>query len=336
MFSGRTGAGRGRSRAVVAAVLLILAVFGGQPVAEVVVGDDAGDAAGDNAGLPRFSGARAMEWLEFQCALGPRPPASEALARLRAAIAAHADSLGLSFGELCFQQQDPYAARELELCNLVISVGPAGGRRLWLAAHYDTRPFCDRDPDPERRSEALLGANDGASGVAVLLHLAELLSRQAPMQGIDLIFFDGEDSGRAGDVNGFCLGSRRLAATWKDFGSPLASGQPRGLILLDMIGRCGLQIPQEGYSLARARDWTEAIFGRAASLELDAFLPEPGQPVYDDHIPFLQAGIPAVDLIDFDFPEWHTTGDVPAICCAESLEQVGRLLVDLCYRPLAD
>ena len=80
MFSGRTGAGKGRSRAVVAAVLLILLVFSGQPVAEVVVGDDAGDAAGGNAGLPRFSGARAMEWLEFQCALGPRPPASEALA----------------------------------------------------------------------------------------------------------------------------------------------------------------------------------------------------------------------------------------------------------------
>jgi Zn-dependent M28 family amino/carboxypeptidase len=202
-----------------------------------------------------------------------------------------------------------------------------------VGAHYDTRPRSDRETDPARAALPLIGANDGASGTAVLLHLAELLAAAPPPAGVDLLFFDVEDYGREGDLAHYCLGSARLARTWDEFGGPLAGGRPRGLVLLDMVGKRDLAIPMEGYSLRMAEPWTRALFARAAELGLDAFVSEPGPAVYDDHVPFLQAGIPAVDLIDFDFPEWHTQRDVPAACSPASLEAVGRLVWDLCRRP---
>jgi hypothetical protein len=116
-------------------------------------------------------------------------------------------------------------------------------------------------------------------------------------------------------------------------GNPLAGGEPRGLILLDMVGERGLRIPMERLSLVRAPAWTREVFARAQQLGLSAFVPEPGPPVVDDHEPFLRAGIPAVDLIDFAYPEWHTHGDTPDACDASSLEQVGILLADLVFVP---
>lgn len=274
-----------------------------------------------------------MDWLERQCALGPRVPGSAANRRLRELIAETARGLGLRV------QLDPFEADlqsgvgRVLLCNVVVSIGDDPQGRLWLGAHFDTRPVSDLDPDPARRALPLIGANDGASGTAVLLHLMELLGRVPPPRGVDLLFFDGEDAGAAGSPDGFCLGSRRLAASCRDFGSPLAAGTPRGLVLLDMVGDRDLLILQEQYSRALAPEWTDVVFARAAELGLDAFAAAPGPAVFDDHVPFLQAGIPAVDLIDFDYPPWHTTGDVPGACAAAGLEQVGRLLVDLVYGP---
>ena len=284
--------------------------------------------------LPDFSGERAMAWVEAQCDLGPRPPGSPALEDLRRLIEAHADSLGLPCYRLCFQATDPWFGGPVEACNLVVSIGPAGGDRLWFGAHYDTRPVSDLDPDPARRHEPLLGANDGGSGTAVLLHLMEILAAHPPARGVDLLFFDLEDSGRPGDLSGYCLGSRHLAATWRDFSSPLAAGNPRALVLLDIVCQRGLRIGMEGFSLRNAPDLTRAVFARAASLQLTALVPEPAIAVYDDHVPFLQKGMPAVNLIDFDFPEWHTTGDVPTVCDPGSLEQVGRLVTSLALDPL--
>lgn len=290
-------------------------------------------AASVPAAVPAFSGERALTLIRAQCDLGPRPPGSEALAALRGMILAAADSAGLPAVKLCFSAESPLDGGEIEVCNIVVSAGPAGGERLWLGAHYDTRPVADRDPDPALRSEPLLGANDGASGVAVLLHLIELLTAAPPPQGVDLIFFDGEDSGREGAPGTFRLGSQHLARTRGEFGNPLAGGTPRGLVLLDMVGERDLRIPMERYSLAHAPEWTRAVFDRAAGLGLTAFVAEPGRAVFDDHVPFLTSGVPAVDLIDIDFPEWHTTADTPAVCSAASLAQVGRLVADLVYRP---
>ncbi len=281
-----------------------------------------------------FSGDRAMALLEHQCDLGPRLPGSPGHAALQDFVEAFADSLGLSFTRLCFDQAMPGDAGVLTLCNLVITCGTGDGQALWLGAHYDTRPKCDLDPDPVKAAQPLPGANDGASGVAVLLHLAEIFAAEPPGRPVVLIFFDGEDSGVSGDLSSWCLGSSRMAARWDDFGSPLAGSRPEGLIVVDMVGERGLDLPYEMMSLQTSGGWLEALYTRAAEMELRAFRPEPGRFVYDDHAPFIEQGIRAVDLIDMDFPEWHTAGDVPAVCDPASLEEVGRLLADVAYRPL--
>jgi len=287
----------------------------------------------DKGGMKEFSGARAMELLIAQCDLGPRTPGSEGNRQLREMIVEMARKHDLEVNTLCFEARDPISEQAVQLCNVIVSSGPAGGERLWLGAHFDTRPISDHDDDPKLRSTPLAGANDGASGVAVLLHLMEILAETPPPQGVELMFFDGEDSGRSGDSAGFCLGSRRLAATCRDFANPLSKGTPRGVVILDMVGKKNLQIPMEAYSVVNAPAWTSAIFERAEKLGLGAFVPERGPAVYDDHVPFLEQGIPAVDLIDFDFPQWHTTGDTPDKCSGASLAQVGRLMVDLIYNP---
>lgn len=289
--------------------------------------------SGESGQTPEFSGERAMQLLNEQCELGPRFPGSKGHLQVRKMIADLAGDLDFPSYSLCFETNDPLSGEPLEGCNIVVSAGPAQGERLWLGAHYDTRPRSDHDPDKVKRMAPLIGANDGASGVAVLLHLMEILGKNPPPAGVDFLFFDVEDSGLAGDPAGFCLGSQHLAATWNDFGNPLAQGRPRGVIVLDMVGKKNLQVPMEGYSLANAPTWTTAVFDRAEQLGLAAFLPVQGPAVYDDHVPFLQQGIPAVDLIDFDFPQWHTTADTPDKCSAASLAEVGRLMVDLIYRP---
>ncbi len=290
-------------------------------------------AAAARAEVPVFAGERALDLVRAQCDLGPRHPGSPGIAALRDLIEATAREAGLPVYRLAFTEPDPRGGPDLEAWNLVVSAGPPGGERLWLGAHYDTRPVSDMDADPALRGQPLVGANDGGSGVAVLLHLIELLGRTPPPRGVDLLFFDAEDSGIPAEPATYCLGSRHLARTWQDFGSPLAAGLPRGLIVLDMVGDRDLRIPMERYSLGRAPAWTRAVFDRARELGLEAFAPEPGRAVIDDHLPFLEAGIPAVDLIDFDYPAWHTAGDTPEACSAASLGQVGRLVTDLAYRP---
>jgi glutaminyl-peptide cyclotransferase len=287
------------------------------------------------AGEPAaFSGARAMTWLRAQCAFGPRPPGSPALASVRDLIVAHADSLSLAVVRLPFSAPDPLGEGTLAGVNLVVSAGPRGGRRLWLATHYDTRPIADRDPDPAKRGRPILGANDGASGTAVLLHLMELLADRPPPRGVDLIFLDLEDSGPAGDADGFCLGSRHLARTWGDFGNPLAVGEPAALVLLDMVGGKGMVVRQEGYSRELAPDLVASVWQRAAALGLPQFPAEVGGAIFDDHVPFLEAGIPAIDLIGLPYPAWHTLADTPAACDPASLASVGTLIASLCYQPL--
>ncbi len=283
---------------------------------------------------PVFDGDRAMELLVEQVEIGPRTPGSPGNLLLRERIIEKARQGGLRVATHIFEANMPMGNSPVQLCNVIVSAGPAGseaGARLWLGAHFDTRPICDRDPDPTLQGQPLAGANDGASGVAVLLHLMELLAETPPAVGVDLIFFDGEDSGLSGDPGTYCIGSQRLASTLGDFDNPLSGVGCEGLILLDMIGDKDLFIPMEGYSIRNAPEFTRRVFRRALALDLPAFSMTQGPSVFDDHVPFLQQGIPAVDLIDFDFPKWHTTRDTPDACSAASLQQVGHLVTDLVY-----
>jgi hypothetical protein len=284
---------------------------------------------------PAFSGARALALVEEQVAFGPRAPGTPGHARtlawLEATLRAHADAVRLH----AFTHRDARdSTRVWEGTNVVASFNlqPKGGRRVMLAAHWDTRPWADRDPDEAKRTQPVPGANDGASGVAVLLEMARLLGERAPEVGVDLVFFDLEDLGDdvpPGDdttaANPFALGSEAFAAAHPQY-------RPAWGVLLDMVCDRDLRIPQEAYSRIRAPEVVGRVWAAAERAGATAFLDEPGGPVVDDHVAFLQRGIPVVDLIHYPFPDtWHTTADVPAACSAESLGQVGATLVALLY-----
>jgi Zn-dependent M28 family amino/carboxypeptidase len=200
---------------------------------------------------------------------------------------------------------------------------------LVLCAHYDSRPFADQDPDSARRNDPVPAANDGGSGVAVLLEIADLLARKPAPCPVDLVFFDGEDQGRNDAPETFSRGARGYAAR-------LASPRPRGAFLFDMVGDRDLAIYTEGFSLERASNLTDLVLEAARAVGASHFHADTRHHVIDDHIPLLDAGVPAVDLIDFDYPAWHTTHDLPDQVSAESLAEVARVGAWLVYRsPLA-
>ena len=270
-----------------------------------------------------FNAQRAFAYLEKQCEFGPRVPGTTAHQETGTYLF---KELGKYTNEVVYQPfefrgQD----RTIQMNNILARFGDDSGGKMLLAAHWDTRPFADRDPDPANRNTPILGANDGASGVAVLLEVARVLKSKPPPTPVIIVLFDGEDYGRT--VSTMFLGSTHFAKNmdgWEaDFG-----------ILLDMVGDRTLELPMEGYSWNAARDLTEAIWRRAEELGLPAFQRRLGPAIMDDHLPLIQAGVPTINIIDFDYPHWHTVEDTSDKCSPESLEIVGRLVLDIIYSGL--
>ena len=169
-----------------------------------------------------------------------------------------------------------------------------------------------------------MGANDGASGVAVILEVCRILAEYPPNRPMMVVFFDGEDMGRSRFSAEFGIGS----AYWSKHPLPRL---PQEAILLDMVGDADLEIPIELYSRQNAPRLTYRLWKLAETLELNAFKPYSGVPVADDHLNLLRVGVEAVDIIDFEYPYWHTSEDTPDKCSPESLGQVGRLLIGYIY-----
>jgi len=257
---------------------------------------------------PAFNAMRAYQDVTFQVELGPRVPGSQAHAALQDYI-------------LKTLQENQWSA---EIQEGIIQgqrvqniVGKRGKGNPWiiLGAHYDSRMRADRDPDPAQWEQPVPGANDGASGVAVLLELARVLPPNLQKQ-IWLVFFDAEDQGEIANWD-WILGSRFFVTQLQE--------QPNAVVIIDMIGDSRLTLPQERNSDPRL---TAQIWNVAHSLGYeDVFLEKPGYAILDDHIPFLERGIPAVDIIDIDYAYWHTTQDLPNKVSPYSLEMVGRTLL---------
>jgi Zn-dependent M28 family amino/carboxypeptidase len=196
--------------------------------------------------------------------------------------------------------------------------------RIILGAHYDTRPWAAQESGAAR-DLPVPGANEAASGVAGLLEIAQALTIWDPGYGVDLVFFDGEDFGREGDLEYYLLGSTHFVDT-------MGSYQPQAMFLVDMVGDADLRIPMEGYSLHVAPELTRLVQAIAESIQAPGFVAAVGDTIYDDHVPFLRRGIPAVNLIDFDYDAWHTTRDKPDRCSAASLASVCRVLLATMHR----
>jgi len=275
--------------------------------------------------VPDFNADSAFSLLRQQVAFGPRVPGTAAHQRqlewMTSRLRARADTL--------VEQEFTYAARSgrvLRLTNLLARFRPEQTRRILLLAHWDTRPMADQDPDEAKQQEPVPGANDGASGVAVLLQLAEMLARTPAPVGVDLLFTDGEDYGP---------GAMYLGAT--HFAANIGGYRPLYAILIDMVGDREPLFPVEANSRERAPGVVQRVWGMARQLGLAEYFPErTGTWISDDHIPLNNAGIRAIDIIDFEYGPanrfWHTTADVVENTAPTGLGAVGTVLANLIYR----
>jgi Peptidase family M28 len=273
-----------------------------------------------------IDGGRAYGYLKQICALGPRPAGSAANARQRTLVAEHFKKLGATVREQPFSAHDPLSGASVAMVNLIGSWFPDRTERVVIGVHYDTRPYPDRDPDPNQRRAAFIGANDGASGVASLMELAHHLSQSPTPWGVDLVLFDGEEL-VYDQVGDYFLGS-------KEFGRAYVADQRAGGskaryvagLVLDMVGDRNLLIEQEEFSVTLAPWLVRDIWTVAQRVNARAFRNRTGQAVSDDHLALNDAGIPTIDIIDFDYPYWHTAQDLPEHCSGASLAEVGRVV----------
>ena len=258
-----------------------------------------------------FDGDMAYTRVLEQCGFGPRPPGTANNQLLGEYLIHYLGEFGWTTEVQAFTYQD------VPVRNIVAHKGQgprSGNRFVILGAHYDTRPYADYDP-PETRGQYILGANDGGSGVAVLLELARVLDMDRVPYQVRLVFFDAEDSG---NLNGwpFSVGAREYAQS--------LDAEPAFVIVVDMVGDANQTFYWESNS---DQELNAQIWELAADLGYGPFfIPQVRWNIIDDHLPFVQRGWKAMDIIDFEYPYWHTTQDTADKVSAESLTRVGRVL----------
>jgi len=273
---------------------------------------------------PSFNQEHAYTLLKDVCNLGPRNHGSASKLQAEKWIQDKLREAGaeVSVHEFTYTTKE---SRTLETFrNIMGRIRPLEPRRVMVGTHYDTRSWADRDPRPELRATPIIGANDGASGVAVMLEMARAWKDDPPPVGVDLFFFDGEDFGRKSTVEDNLIGS---SAWVKDH----PGYKPEWGVVIDMVGDSSLRIPKDKASAARACKAVRQIWSAAERLGSPAFADGFSRHIYDDNTAFIDRGIPVALLIDFEYSWFHTTEDLPDKCSAESLGQVGRTVMEAIY-----
>lgn len=271
-----------------------------------------------------FDGKLALEFAKAHLEFGPRVPGtkgwSQAADHMVAALEKTADTV--------FEQRWTHRLANgdsIPQRNIIAQFNPDKKDRILYVVHWDTRPIADNELDSAERAKPIIGANDGASGVALLLALSDALSKNRPNVGVDLLFVDGEDYGNFTAETDVLIGSTYFAKNlpWKDY-------KPLFGVVWDMIGGKDLKIYKEQNSMAGAPEVVSRVWNIAADKGLsDVFIPRPGYAVMDDHIPLLQAGLRVINVIDLDFPHHHTHRDTFDKLSAESLRKVGTVALAL-------
>ncbi|MCX7044703.1 MAG: M28 family peptidase [Candidatus Sumerlaeota bacterium] len=273
-----------------------------------------------------FDSRRAFGYLRRQVDFGPRVPGTDGHAQCLAWMEKQFQTAGCQtrlqgFAATSFY----YGGKAIPCSNLYAVVNPSAAKRVALTAHWDTRPVADQDPDPANRATPIPGANDGASGVAVLMELANVFKSAPPAVGVVFVCFDAEDAGRNGSNAEWCLGARYAARNWPE-DWPIAWGAN-----LDMVGGRDLLIRADVESQARAPQLFEKIWRVGLERWPQVFSRRQWPQILDDHVPFLDAGKPFVDVIDFEYKAWHTVGDDVGQCAPRSLQIVGEVMAEVVY-----
>ena len=269
-----------------------------------------------------FNGERAYQYLGQICAIGPRPTGSSGMAAQQKLLTDHFRKLGGQVELQKFRFRHPQDGSPWPGANLIVRWHPESKERILLCTHYDSLPF----PLLDRRNPkgTFIGANDGGSGVAVLMELAHEMLRLRCSYGVDFVLFDAEEFIFSRN-HPFFVGSEFFAREYVK----TKDDRPykyRWAVLLDMIGDADLQIYQEKNSMGwrDTRPLVEDIWATARRLGVQEFIPRKKYAVSDDHLPLHNiARIPACNIIDFDYPPWHTQGDTIERCSALSLAKVG-------------
>jgi len=286
--------------------------------------------------IPAFNRDSAFLFLKNQCDFGPRVPNTVAH---RAAAGYLVNQLKRFGAEVIEQDANliAYDGTVLKAKNIIGVFYPEKTDRVILFAHWDSRPFADYDPDPANHRKPVMGANDGASGVAVLLEIARLLQQHEPAVGVDIVFLDAEDYGTpsfapSNKQDTWCLGAQYWGR------NPHYNVKPRYGILLDMVGGANPVFKMDKTSLRMAPDILKKVWGTASKLGYgDYFQNQQGGDLIDDHV-YINAltGIPTIDIIDYSnergFPEtWHTVNDTPENIDPNTLEMVGKTVTKVIY-----
>ncbi len=283
--------------------------------------------------MPTFNADSAYALVAAQCDMGPRVPGTEAHADcahwLQERLAQWCDTVMV--------QQAPattFDGNTFTISNIIGVINPDATQRLLLVAHWDCRPWADQDPDPSKRQQPVMGANDAASGVAVLLEMARIMHDDRPAMGIDILLVDLEDWGNENDDDSWALGTQYWAK------HPHVAGyMPAFGILLDMVGAAGAQFAPEYHSMQYAAGPTQYVWGKAREAgHANYFVGSGGGAVTDDHVVINHAGIPCIDIIDMRnnaesgfFEHWHTTHDTMDAIDRATLRAVGETLVRVIY-----
>lgn len=281
-----------------------------------------------------FNADSAYEYVRRQTLFGPRVPNTPAHREcgdwLEAELRRHGAEVVVQNMEL-----KAFDGTLLHARNIMGSYNPSASDRLLLLAHWDTRPWADNDPDESNHSKANDGANDGASGVGVLLETARALQANNPQRGVDILFVDAEDWGSHTEDDSWALGAEYFVK------NPVREGyRPSEAILLDMVGGRGSRFLREYQSQYGAPQLNNAVWTIAAQSGFgNIFVNRIGGAVTDDHIKFLEVGIPAIDIIAYDpntgtgfHPTWHTMYDTMDNIDAEVLGSVGQVILNYIYR----
>jgi hypothetical protein len=290
------------------------------------------------AAVPAVDGAAAHAHLVALCGIGPRVSGSAGMRRQQEVVTKHFESHGAAVRRQEFTAAAASRPRDrVPMANLIAGWHPDRPRRVILCSHYDTRPAAHEEPDRGSWNRPFVSANDGTSGVALLMELARHLKDVSSAVGVDVVLFDGEeyildpgdyDRGVRGDE--YFHGSRHFAAEYRK-ARPASRTRYEAAILLDLFAAPDARLAVEGYSQRFAPQLVADVWKTAERLGAKSFRYEQGFrrafEVQDDHLALNEVGIPAIDVIDFDYPHWHRLSDTPDKCSPGQLAQVGRVLM---------